>query len=698
MPVETALAEQSGLRPYNEGLREKYEQARASHDDVEIELTPEEQEEFEIVRRCASLLDDARKARSPYETFDICWDLYQSTGTYPRSWPGWKARITIPRIRALITFLTAVMTDNKPKISVEPLVPGSEEAADLLSKLVDRDWQENDMQQKVSTFVLYGLIWGTAFMKITYDPYANGGRGKHIATPVVPYRVYTNRTATCIEDAEHLIQVEEQTMGWVRRNFPDKANQVYKLRGTTPTNNEKGRDRDFIREGDTNEQQRIISAQNINGNITPPLYSIPSPSYSEQDRDTVEIEEFWLRDETLESFERQKWLDGKPQFENVIGGDGLTEFEQVGMKAATSEIDGAPIMVPQMRPKQKPVMESAWRPKYPNGRLVLIAAERVLLRDIPNPYQTDGFPWAMWKDYDVGTFWGFGEAIALKDLSTAEQRLASEVYNILEKIGNPSYKVLKGAGVNVNLIKNKAGSLIPMDDLKGIEPMEKPPIPQEFFELYGLVVKAFDAASGVNDATRGQLPASNTSFAAIDQLQESGSAPIRLKVRNLETGLTRIGKLRTQLIQQFDSGQRPLRVRPEDFADQEEGVVEPPDSSGVTFRPYRPADLQGQVDFSIVPISSLSTSPVGTWNRWQEMYKAHQVDRRWFHQKMRIEGWRTELPRIEAQEAQDAKDQAEAKQSSKPGPAPKTPPGKARRGKPAPANNTPTAHDRAAKR
>jgi len=142
------------------------------------ELTEEEQGKLKILRYCSALYDDARKAREPYETFDVAWDLFIGN-VWPSRWPTWRAKITINKIRAFITFMQAVMTDNKPRISVDPLVPGTEDAADLLRKLVDRDWDENDMQAKISIFVLYGLVWGTGFMKIAFDPKADGGRGRH---------------------------------------------------------------------------------------------------------------------------------------------------------------------------------------------------------------------------------------------------------------------------------------------------------------------------------------------------------------------------------------------------------------------------------------------------------------------------------------------------------------------------------------
>ena len=302
MAVASALSAQAGLKPYTELLQDRYAQARdaAAAVDPEAELTEEEQARFEIIRYCNELYEEARRAREPHETFDLAWRLYNGD-MWPSNWQSWRAKITINKIRAYVTFMQAIMTDNKPRLSVEPLVPGSEDAADLLGKLVDRDWEENSMQQKLATFVLYGLIWGTSFMKITFDPYADGGRGKHLATPVVPYRVYTNRTTTCIEDAEVLIHIEPMTMGWVRRNFPDKAEAVYAVRGITSGDHEE-HDRDYIREGQRNEQQKLISAQNVDGNIVSPQVSVSSARWHDADGDTCEVMECWLRDETREMY------------------------------------------------------------------------------------------------------------------------------------------------------------------------------------------------------------------------------------------------------------------------------------------------------------------------------------------------------------------------------------------------------------
>ena len=661
--------------------RERDEQA--DEDARATSLTVEEQSKYEILKYCADLYEQGRKARKPYETFDMAWDLYLGN-VWPNRWPAWRPKITINKIQAIIHFMQAMMTDNKPRFSVDALLPGSEDAADLLRKKLDAHWDSSDMQSKVSLFSLFGLVWGTGVMKTFYDPYANGGQGQHVDCPIPPYQIYVNPGATCVEDAEWILHVHKKSLGWVRRNFPDKAAAAYNLRGITSIDAKDPQRRDFVREGDSQEVQRIVTAQNVDGNITGPQISHPNPHYGERDQEECEIVESWFRDDTYEEFQRQAIENGKPKTEPITGKDGIYEMETVGYKSAISEIDGQPFMAAIKQPKQKPVMESAWRLKYPGGRLCMSIAGRLLLRDIPNPFQIDGFPFSTWKDKDVGSFWGHGETIAQKDCQIALNKVVSQIYNILEKVGNPIFKGQKGMGFNAQSIKDKPGNIIMMDDLKALEALEKPQMPREFIELYGLLDKAMPGLAGINDASMGKMSGENQSYAMIDSLQESGSSPVRLKVRNYETGLRRIGKLRLQLIQQFDKGQMPLREKVE----REPGTVEPASEVETKFRFYKNADLQGSVEFNIVPISSLSTSPAAIWAKWMDLYQKHIIDRRWFIDKFQLEGWRTELPRLEKQEALEAKQQADAKQQGKPGPAASKTPSAARRKRPANNNIT----------
>ena len=640
-------------------------------DDDESDLTDKEKAVVEIARYCMGIYEEGVKAREPFETFDMAWDMFQGR-FFPSTMPKYKATINVNKIRAFIIFLAAVMTDNKPRITVDPLVSGTEEVARLIGKVVDRDWDDLRMQAIITQAVIFGLIWGNGFVKLVHNPQANNGKGAREAYSIPPYRIFANRTARTIKDAEYIIHIEDQTLGWIARNYPRKINVCKRYAGAR-IGVKNATTRDLLRDGDSNSSQSIDSPQNVNNVIVPPEKT-RTKGGSELEQDVIEVGEFWFRDDISEPYQRQVLEHGKPKMKQAIDEEtGLPKIKIVAYDMAISPIDGQPFMMPLVDNVMEPVMETAYRLKYPNGRLVVMAGP-IVLRDIPNPFQTDGFPFAMWRPLDLGTFWGEGDALNLKDQNIAMVRLISQLYDIIEKTGNPSYKILKNAGIDPRSIKNKAGQLIPLDDMSAMAPLEKPQIPGEIVELFNLLKQTMGETGGLQDSVMGSLSGGNTAFATIDQLQESGAAPVRLKVRNMEEMINRIGELDVALIQQFDTGDRPLRERVEqpivppvlDEDGEEVPAVPSLPEAQIKFTPYTREELQGPVQFSIVPVSSLSTSPAGMWNRYMALFKDHLIDAQAFHEKFKLEGYRQILARMKAEAS--AKANAKQKPGPKPGP------------------------------
>ena len=695
--------------------RDRLASERSASEEPDEPLTEEQQRELDTARYCLAMLSDGVDARRAFETFDEAWDTYNGN-LWPARYPGWKARITINKVRSIVHFMQAVMVDNKPRINVEPLVPGSEDSADLLRKISERDWDENDMQDKVALAVIYGIIWGTGILKIWYDPYANDGEGKHMAAPVVPYRIYVNSTATCVADAEYLIHVEQQTLGWIRRHYPDKAAICEEFAGAQ-LSTVRNSDRDFIREGsegggsyiDNAMATQSMSGPNDGGFSTASGTTIVPPSYTKSSNglgdDTIEVGEFWFLDDAQEDYERAV-LDknGNTVMEPDTDANGLPIREPAGTVVDLSPITFAPYKRTVYKTKMRPKMETAQRRKYPNGRLCVMAGP-VLLADIPNPFQTTGFPYAEWKAIDLGTFWGQGVVLPLKDIAIANNRIISQMYDILEKTGNPMLLYKKGSGLNTRTLKNKPGSLIPLDDLADIKPLDMRPMPSGFAELLSILGNSMGEVAGLQDSVRGASPGANTSFATVDQLQESGAAPVRQMVRNMERMLKRAGTLRIQLIQQFDKGRRPIRERVESphvavqTSEGEVEVVQPPAKVETKLTTYTAAQLQGVVEYGVEPDSSLATSPAGMFQRYTTMYDKHLIDQQAWLEQIRPNGWRKILKRMQDAAAAAAKGKLEAdiakkkagmrQPGGKPGPAPSRPPRSGARPAP-PANNVGT--------
>ena len=286
--------------------REEAKQKRTveTRDEAE-ELTPEYAEKYKIIAYCRNLFEASKRTRKPYETYDRAWALFNGEWPDRRATNPTRARITPNKIRSTVAFQHSIMTDTRPRFSIEPIVPGSEDAADLLRRLVDRDWDESDMQAKVSLWALYGLIYGYAFIKRTYDPYANGGRGKHNVDVIEPSRVWINDTAQGIEDAEHIIHIDKTTMGWIRRNVPEKARVIYNLRGGGMVSQSEDGYPDTSPKKAQKSYPTVLSAMKTQQQIIMPQPR-GLPAEYEDDTDTVELAEFWVRDDSREAYEVQE--------------------------------------------------------------------------------------------------------------------------------------------------------------------------------------------------------------------------------------------------------------------------------------------------------------------------------------------------------------------------------------------------------
>jgi hypothetical protein len=72
--------------------------------------------------------------------------------------------------------------------------------------------------------------------------------------------------------------------------------------------------------------------------------------------------------------------------------------------------------------------------------------------------------------------------------------------------------------------------------------------------------KDFDAISGIFDVTQGRRPVGIEAASAITELQEAAQTRLRLKVRNMEVALERMGELIVGLVQEFYTEERTIRL------------------------------------------------------------------------------------------------------------------------------------------
>jgi len=99
---------------------------------------------------------------------------------------------------------------------------------DKVNKLLDFLWLQNRTNAKLSEVIMYMFLYGTGFLKATFDPDNVGDSGiGQIETKVVsPWNIFPDPNATSVHDASFIIELHPVTYRWIIERYPDKAEEV----------------------------------------------------------------------------------------------------------------------------------------------------------------------------------------------------------------------------------------------------------------------------------------------------------------------------------------------------------------------------------------------------------------------------------------------------------------------------------------
>ena len=218
-----------------------------------------------------------------------------------------------------------------------------------------------------------------------------------------------------------------------------------------------------------------------------------------------------------------------------------------------SNADNAP-------PQSMTVME-AWTFDYNTNRWrKTVIANKVLLEDEVTDFDTP--PFVHFVDYAVGwTIWGTGEVQHVESLQYEINRRRGMILDILRHCAMPMLVVDPAAGVDHETIKAKpnlvipaeggpqaVGILAPQMDLGGL------------FQVNDRDKIDFDTILGNTELMQGKAPPGVEAGVALEMLAESANTRLRLKVRNLEYSLRRVGEIILGFIQRHYTGHRIFRI------------------------------------------------------------------------------------------------------------------------------------------
>lgn len=247
--------------------------------------------------------------------------------------------------------------------------------------------------------------------------------------------------------------------------------------------------------------------------------------------------------------------------------------------------------------------------KYPNGRVITVTENGILLGDKPNPYNDGKFPFIITKNYQIPfEFWGMSEIEQLLKPQHYINDLNNQIIDNARLTGNMPWIIDKNAGIGEGKLTNRPGLIIRKNPGTEVGRMSPPTMPRYIQDKIDELKRDMEIISGIHDITQGRKPGGITAAAAIEALQEAGQARIRLKVRLMEQSLAELGEMWFSRMKQFWITPRQVQRLNPDFS--------------YSFQDITPDLLEGYVSFYIV---AGSTMPVNRTARLQQMIQLAQT-------------------------------------------------------------------------
>ena len=407
---------------------------------------------------------------------------------------------------ASIQTIIPILTDNRPNVVTIPENPSDFDFSEIMTQVLTAKWDRDNYSQIVVEALVDAMIYGTAITSQEWNADLLNGLGDYEWKTIDPMYCYPDARSGNINDGkgEGFITAIPTDLAQVKREHPDQAHML----------------KADLADIDVNKAAKIdqndFTIRSATDNLT--LVQNERP-HEKETAPQILVVTAWLDDNAMiEEKVMEKDADGKER--------------QKGFRL---------------------------KKKYPNGRKVKIA-NKVLLEDIDNPYIDGKMPFAKLVDYTLPReFWGEGEVEQLKGPNRILNKLWGNVMDTLDLMGNPVWKNPVGSGVFDESIVNKPGLVIPYNE--GSEPSREMglDVQASVFQAFDRMQQVFDKLSGVNDVSRGVVPA-GTSGVAIDQLQEADQTRIRLKARNVDAWLNDVGQQFASRILQFYSVPRIVRI------------------------------------------------------------------------------------------------------------------------------------------
>lgn len=422
-----------------------------------------------------------------------------------RAWaPGRPSHLPSPspaELWPIVNSITAWESDSAPAFDVIPAAdPNSDtymmqwKVAQDLRTTLRAAQVSNDYDEEIQKFLWDGNVYGIGILKTLWDSSRHMGLGDATLIRVDPFNFYPDPDATCMKDAQFVIEAQELNDDQLEVRFPGALDAV----GTSAGVDEHDRAPTLL---DTPQG----SAPKVNpgpmAGVANEGYGLPGQSrrgrMGEEDVDSdrhLVLECWWQR----ATSEGQRW----------------------------------------------------W--------VTVICGNAVLLEVPATDLWGHGDqPYDRWVPVETGEFWSPSLVEILTPLQRSINKMLAAIENNIDLAGNPVMLEDIRAGLSRSRIINRPGQRLPVNANAEVKWLDPPQMhPQIAMQLIDFYVGEMERISGLSAIVRGATPTGRNSEGVIGSMQEAAFVRIRMALRNLEHTLRRQGNKTAALIAEFYDTER----------------------------------------------------------------------------------------------------------------------------------------------
>lgn len=543
-----------------------------------------------MLTKLRKIWDESRKVKDVVEKdWNISRDMIRGQ-QLPKRRPEHKPPAVLNLLRPLIERKLAMLTDTKPRFTVQPRKSGEQNAsaARMLDEVLNAWWDDAGIDMALTQALYYAQAYGTCVVQTRWST-----SGRDIVLDVLdPHNFYIDPyilTPDQLQDSEYLIYEEFPSLEAVKMRFGKKADD---LKPWSPPSDQGG---------DT-AISRIARR-------------LVTPWYKDKDQTTAIphtwLRHFWLKDYSHEDIEVKK-------------DDKTITMRRQKFPGGRYVIMG----------HENTILHDEPNPYY----------------DMQFPF--DMMSWYMdiespWGDSEVQAHKSPQMLLnKLAELAVENAMLMTNGVWVCDQNAFPADDGPTGWGqlnnVPGNIIKKRPGSEVRRDFPQGL--------PTASMQLIQHLEQFIESrAGGFSEVMTGRKPGQVQSGLGVEQLQMTASALIRLKARALEGMISRIGQKCISRVIQFYTSDRVFHTFGPGEVFREYEFIRSQFRKALSTESL--AEAHKDFRFRVAPGSSLSLTKIQKALIAQQLYTMGCVDRQYLLETLEVPDWPTVLKRTVQEQA-----------------------------------------------